>query len=82
MKDTTKDKIMKDKIEEILDSTLRSFDEIEDIPEAVDKLLRLFKQSIESKKDEIATKLASYNLVMVTAQEIAQDIINILTKEN
>jgi len=73
---------MKDKIEEILDSTLRSFDEIEDIPEAADKILALFKQSIESKKDKIATKLASYNLVMVTAQEVAQDIIYIIIGEN
>ena len=48
---------------------------------AADKIFALFKEEIIAKKDKIVTKLASYNLVMVTAQEIAQDIINIIIGE-
>ena len=69
---------MKKEIEEILDDTLRSFDEIEDIPEAADKLISLFEKKIEESMEEISDYLEMG--YMNTSQGKAFHIINIIKK--
>ncbi len=67
---------MKKEIEEILDDTLRSFDEIEDIPEAADKIISLIDKKLDECKPEL-DKYFEYDIDQI-GTEATQDIINII----
>ena len=76
---------MKNEIEKILDDTLRSYDEIEDIPEAADQIISSFTNLLDSCEDEISDYLYGFMKLRYSSNIIKQDILQIIKsklKEN